>query len=61
MTTTVALILVLLYGIGGAACLVLGMIIGANSRMREERHEMDADDPYLARTRVYQGNDSKEI
>jgi hypothetical protein len=26
-----------------------------------ERHQMDADDPHLARTRVYQGNESKEI
>jgi hypothetical protein len=27
----------------------------------DERHQMDASDPYLARTRVYQGNESKEI
>jgi hypothetical protein len=33
----------------------------ADEDTERQLNEMDADDPYLARTRVYQGNERKEI
>jgi hypothetical protein len=60
-TVTIGFAQILVAGIFGAICLMAGLVIGANSRGREERNEMDAGDPYLARTRVYQQNNTTEI
>jgi hypothetical protein len=46
MTATMVVILVLAYGIAGAICLLIGLVIGAAARGPEQReaHEMDLDD-----------------
>jgi fructose-specific component phosphotransferase system IIB-like protein len=58
MTATMVLILVLAYGIGGAVCLMLGLVIGAAARRPEQRevHEMDNDEPPV-RVSIWQGRD----
>jgi hypothetical protein len=47
MTATMVVILVLAYGVGGAICLLIGLVIGAAARGPEQReaHEMDNDEP----------------
>jgi hypothetical protein len=47
MTATMVVILVLAYGIGGAICLMVGLLIGAAASRPEQReaHEMDNDEP----------------
>lgn len=58
MTATMVLILVLAYGVGGAICLLLGLVIGAAATRPQERelHEMDLDEP-PARTKIWYGPD----
>jgi len=55
MTATTILILVLAYGVLGAICLMLGMVIGAAARRPEERHEYQ-DDTLPVRTKVFNRN-----
>jgi uncharacterized membrane-anchored protein YhcB (DUF1043 family) len=45
MTITTIIILVLAYGIAGAICLMVGLLIGAAATRLEQRelHEMDSD------------------
>jgi hypothetical protein len=47
MTATMVVILVLAYGVGGAICLLIGLVIGAAATRPQERelHEMDLDHP----------------
>ena len=45
MTATTLIILILAYGVGGAVCLLIGMLIGAAATRPEERHQMDDDQP----------------
>jgi hypothetical protein len=45
MSATAIVILILAYGVGGAICLLVGMLIGAAATRPEERHEMDSDVP----------------
>jgi hypothetical protein len=45
MTTTTLIILILAYGVGGAICLLVGMLIGAAATRPEERHEYEDDTP----------------
>lgn len=52
MTATTIIILVLAYGVGGALCLLIGMMIGAAATRPQERTEIDNDQP-LVRTRMW--------
>jgi hypothetical protein len=58
MTATMVIILVLAYGVGGAICLLLGIIIGAAATGPKERelHEMDNEQPPV-RASIWQGRD----
>jgi hypothetical protein len=58
MTTTTIIILVLAYGIGGAICLLIGLVIGAAATRPEQReaHEMDNDEPPV-HVSIWQGRD----
>lgn len=54
MTATTIIILILAYGVGGAICLMVGLVIGAAARRPQERTELDNDVPPV-RVRVWQG------
>lgn len=58
MTATTLIILILAYGVGGAVCLLIGMVIGAAARRPEQRelHEIDLDHPPV-KTTIWQGRD----
>lgn len=60
MTPQIIITLILAYGTLGAICFMVGLMIGANSRTRqEERHEYEGDDPRV--TTVYQRDKRSEI
>lgn len=48
-----------IFGLFFAGATMLGR--RADEQTQRQLNEMDAGDPYLARTRVYQGNETKEI
>ena len=58
MTITTIIILVLAYGIAGAICLLIGLVIGAAATRPEQReaHEMDNEEPPV-RISIWQGRD----
>ena len=54
MSATAIMILILAYGVGGAICLMVGLIIGAAARRPEERHEFEDDTPPV-RVKMWMG------